>query len=305
MEESMEKVEQNVSTDVAESEAELELFKPRGFVKWAGSKRQLVQEIKSHIPSSWDSSRDLYCEPFVGSGALFWELRPSRAWLNDLNTDLMNVWAEVAGRVRPLIDSLSEMSVKYRKDSKAMYYAVRGWNVDSLNDSARAARFIFLNKACFNGLYRVNSRGEFNVSWGRNPKVNVLDAENLMACSNYLARTGPKLSSHDFAGVKPIPEGSLVYVDPPYSPVSKTSSFTGFTKENFGQKEHKRLAEWCAALAKRGVHVIVSQSAEESVVDLYRAEGFAAHLVGATRRINSMSYGRGPVGEYILVGGGA
>lgn len=295
----MEATEQSASIEAVASG---DVFKPRGFVKWAGSKRQLAREIKAHIPSSWDLSRDLYCEPFVGSGALFWELLPSQAWLNDSNSDLVNVWKVIVARVEELIGELSDLEVAYRKDPEVAYHSVRSWNPSG--EVGMAARFIFLNKTCFNGLHRVNRRGEFNVGWGKNPRAAILNVENLKACSNVLAQTGVKLSSHDFSDVKPIPKGSLVYVDPPYAPVSKTSNFASFTATKFGHLDHVRLVNWCSALVKRGVHVVVSQSAAVEVVDLYRAEGFAAHPVTATRRINCEASGRGQVGEYILVGGG-
>ncbi len=279
---------------------------PRPFVKWAGGKSQLVGELRKRIPSSWDPERDVYVEPFLGGGALYWALRPARAHLCDACPELVGAWEVLGTSAETLIARLSEVEANYRKDSEATYYSVRSaphWTAGDLDRVDRAVRFIFLNKAGFNGLWRVNKVGQHNVPWGRNPKATICDVDNLRACSAHLAKCQPVMSCGDFASVGPVPPGALVYLDPPYSPVSKTASFTSFTKDGFGPADQKRLVAYAARLVRQGVHVIVSQSADEEVVDLYRKKGFDCQQVPARRSINSKGYGRGAVFEYIIAGG--
>jgi DNA adenine methylase len=272
----------------------------RPFLKWAGGKTQLLDELKARVPSSWSPLRDLYVEPFLGAGALYLKLKPLHARLNDLNAELIVCWQALRDCPHEVCEMLGEMETQYRANPEDTYYSVRMMIPSSLEIPARAARFIMLNKAGFNGLYRVNKHGHCNVPWGQNKWVNLLDVPNLNACSDLLQSTDVELTSVDFADVSSIGPGALVYLDPPYAPVSKTSDFTAFTKEKFRATDQKRLASYALKLSKRGCHVIVSQSADPETVKLYSEHGFTCDLVSAKRKINSKASGRGDVGEYII-----
>ncbi len=280
---------------------------PRPFLKWAGGKTQLLPLLKAAIPSSWDPKKDHYHEPFLGAGALYFSLLPANAHLADANSDLMNCWQEIRDHVDRVVQELVRWRDSYSKEPEPTYYAVRNQEPTRLDPPSRAARLIFLNKAGFNGLYRVNKGGGFNVPWGKNPKANVLDEVNLRNCARVLSQAEVELSCHDFGKVGTVKKkesakaGSLVYFDPPYAPVSKTS-FTSFTSTKFGMDEQKRLAATAIRLRDRGIHVIVSQSVNEEVVELYRKGGFTCRLIDSNHRINSKASGRGTVGEYIIHG---
>lgn len=282
---------------------------PRPFLKWAGGKTQLLTALRARIPSSWDPSRDPYHEPFLGAGALYFSLLPTHAYLGDANADLVSCWRAIRDDVDGVVAELSRWREAYAREPETTYYAVRLLVPEQLGPAARAARLILLNKAGFNGLYRVNKRGMFNVPWGKNPKANFLDEVNLRNCARALSQGEGSVDCQDFGKVGTVKKresakaGSLVYLDPPYFPVSKTSNFTAFTQGKFGMAEQERLAKMAARLRDRGVHVIISQSACEEVVELYRKSGFTSDLVAATRRINSKTSSRGSVGEYIIHGG--
>ena len=282
---------------------------PRPFLKWAGGKTQLLPLLRARIPSSWDPARDHYHEPFLGAGALYFSLLPTHAHLSDLNADLVNAWQAVRDDVDGVVKELSRWQAAYVKDPEATYYAVRVLDPVNMSSAARAARLIVLNKSGFNGLYRVNKKGQFNVPWGKNPKATLLDEVNLRNGSRALSQGKTEIECRDFgkSGTvkkrESVKAGALVYFDPPYAPVSKTSNFTAFTTGKFGHEEQVRLVEIATKVAARGAHVIVSQSADEELIDLYRKNGFTCDLVAGTRRINSVAKGRGEVGEYIIHGG--
>jgi DNA adenine methylase len=284
---------------------------PRPFLKWAGGKTQLLTELRARIPRSWDPARDHYHEPFLGAGALYFSLLPTHAHLSDVNSDLVSCWQAVRDDVDGVMAELGRWRDAYADEPETTYYAARRLEPEQLGPAARAARLILLNKAGFNGLYRVNKRGLFNVPWGQNPKANFCDEVNLRNCSRALAQGEVEIDCRDFGRSGTVKKkesvraGSLVYFDPPYAPVSRTSNFTSFTKDKFGGEEQARLVEVAAKLAARGAHVIVTQSADEKLVDLYREKGFECDLVAASRRINSVASGRMDVGEYVIHGGGA
>jgi len=279
---------------------------PRPFLKWAGGKTKLLTKLRARIPSSWDPSRDHYHEPFLGAGALYFSLLPTHSHLSDANADLVTAWQAVRDDVDGVVAELVRWRDAYVKDPETTYYVVRLLSPEKLGPSERAARLIVLNKACFNGLYRVNKKGIFNVPWGKNPKAGILDEVNLRNCARALSQGEGEIECRDFGksgAVKKresVKAGALVYFDPPYSPVSKTSYFTSFTADKFGQAEQERLVEVAAKIAERGAHVIVSQSADEALITLYREKGFTCDFVSAPRGINSVGTGRGMVGEYII-----
>ena len=276
-------------------------MKLRPFLKWAGSKQQLLPELLKRIPKAWNPEMDLYVEPFVGAGALFWELLPKRAWLNDANEELYVTWlAFEACFACDLFECLRHYAREYkRRDPAKVFVEFREWTPEAKAVGARAARMIFLNKTCFNGLYRVNQSGQFNTPWGHNSKATVFDEENLKACRDAYAQVDLELACGDFETVRP-PPGSLWYADPPYVPVSKTSNFTSYTKNGFTYVDQLRLLVHAAKLKAEGVHVMLSQAADENLVDQYRRCGFQCDLVQARRAVNSDASKRGKVGEYII-----
>jgi DNA adenine methylase len=282
---------------------------PAPFLKWAGGKTQLLPELRKRIPKTWNPETDLYVEPFVGAGALFWDLQPKHAILNDANEELFIAWLAFDRLyVADLFVELKVLRESYARDPEGTYYRWRELQIDPAHIGARAARTIFLNKTGFNGLYRVNAAGKFNVPWGHNLKANVFDEEGLHACAQFLNGGATdvlgNLEHGDFASVRLYPKpGMLIYCDPPYSPISKTSNFTAYTAGGFKYVDQLRLVVWAAWLRDCGAHVILSQAADEILIDQYRRCGFKCDLVQARRNVNSKGAKRGPVGEYIIYGG--
>lgn len=269
----------------------------RPFIKWVGGKTYLLPEIKKRIPSAWNPETDLYVEPFLGAGALFWDLKPKHAYLNDANELLKRTWYAVQNAVDGLVTELRQCEQEYRNSPETYYHLIRDCDV-GMGTVEDAARFIFLNKTGFNGLYRVNGRGEFNVPWGKDPKRTICDAELLHACSAQLQNA--TLFNADFEELTFDPEGAFIYCDPPYMPVSKTSNFTSYTADGFSYYDQLRLAVWAADMRNAGAYIILSQSAFEPLIDQYRMLGFTCDLVNVPRRVNSKGTGRGNVGEYII-----
>ena len=283
----------------------------RPFIKSIGGKTQLLSELCKHIPPTFGT----YYEPFVGGGALFFELvrlglLKHGAVLSDANAELINAYVEVRDRVGGVV---ADLRLHARKHSEAHYYYVRA----DLNEvlmggeyacpEARAVAFIYINKAGFNGLWRVNRRGECNVPWGKHGKYEP-DEENLRACS--AALQGVDLVCYDFRLVHPC-LGDFVYADSPYFPVSKTANFTGYTKGGFGMDEQRALACRLDDLADAGVHVLASNADTPECRETYEscrdADGkptFELHEVQARRSVNSVGTKRGKVGELIIVGRG-
>ena len=265
----------------------------RPTLKWAGGKRQLLPELRKALPAKWGH----YYEPFIGGGALFFDLRASgwagAATLGDANERLVRMYLGVRGDVDEVIRLL-----KKTRYAKAFYLRERARNPDLFGDDAEiAAWFIYLNKTGFNGLYRVNRKGEFNVPFGRYDNPLICDEPNLRAASHALKKT--KLVIGDFEkAVKSAEAGDLVYCDPPYVPVSATSDFTSYTKEKFGPVEQERLRDMALRLKRLGVHVILSNADVPFVRKLYK--GFNIRSVSARRNINSKGGSRGAVGEVII-----
>lgn len=284
---------------------------PSPFLKWAGGKSQLLGELRRVYPDSFNA----YYEPFLGGGAVFFDLcsmgKISNAVLNDSNRDLMNLWAAIKENVGGLIEHLDELQ-KHVKD-KSYYLGARKRfsSIPVSEDFARkpnlekAALFLYLNKTCFNGLYRVNSKGEFNVPFGkyRNPKLYSL--KNLMAASNALRDGGRvTLRSEDFGKVlADARKGDFVYFDPPYAPLSETSSFTSYTREGFVQQDQARLSDVFKSLDKKGCKLLLSNSYQEQTFRPLYARYFdegSVKVVDATRAINSVGNRRGPIKELLI-----
>lgn len=265
------------------------------FLKWAGGKKQLVDRLLQVFPREIDT----YFEPFVGGGALFFALaegqRFRHAVLNDTNRELMDAFRSVRDFPDELIGQLERLPF-----NKATFMALRAVDPMDLSPVRRTARMIYLNRTCFNGLYRVNKSGKFNVPWGKYKNPRIINAENLHACAEVLNRCA-SLYCSDFATVvddaKP---GDLVYFDPPYIPLSDTSNFRSYTVDGFTIDDHHRLAICFRELAQKRVAVVASNSDTELTHKLY--DGFERHQVMAKRAINSKADQRGPISELIIVG---
>ena len=273
------------------------MIKGKPFVKWAGGKRQIIDKLKKYVPEEFDT----YYEPFVGGGALLFELSPKHAVINDSNEELMNVYRCLCDEDK--FKKMCSVLNHYEKEhSEEFYYEIRNKDrsknaYNRLSDYTRAARTIYLNKACFNGLYRVNSKNEFNVPFGKKLKVNTYEGSNLITVSNYLTMNDIKILSVDFEeAVKDAKKGDFIYFDPPYD--SDTSTFNSYTEEGFNKDEQRRLASVFKELDKRGCYVMLSNHNTLLVNELYKEYHF--HIIEAKRNINANGKKRGKVEELII-----
>jgi DNA adenine methylase len=269
------------------------------FLKWAGGKSQLLAQFEPFFPSTISS----YCEPFVGGGAVFFHLKARfpklRAFLRDNNAELINCYQAVRDHVQPLMRRLDEHLARFRAEGEYYYYQVRSQH-QLAEPVERASRMIFLNKTCYNGLWRVNARGEFNVPIGsyKPEKVSLYDRANLLAASRALQ--GAELAVQDFRQtVRAAAAGDFVYVDPPYFPLSATANFTSYTKEDFGKAEQEELAALFADAARRGVRLMLSNSDAPFIRHLY--DGFNIQTVKARRAVNCDGARRGLVPEVLVL----
>lgn len=264
-------------------------------LKWAGGKRNLLRQYDRHFPSRFKA----YHEPFVGGAAVFFYLRPrlrGACHLGDVNPELINLYTILRDQVESLIELLAEHS---RRHDPEYFYQIRSQHPGELEDLSRAARMVYLNKTCFNGLYRVNSKGYFNVPLGRYVNPTILDEERLRASSRALQ--GVELRLEPFEAVLDRAEkGDLVYFDPPYQPVTSTANFTSYTADSFSEDDQARLAGVFRRLSERGVQVLLSNSDTELVRDLYR--DFQLHEIQAPRFINSKGAGRKAIAELLVAG---
>lgn len=264
-------------------------------VKWVGGKRQLLQDILKHIPDRYST----YYEPFVGGGAVLFHLQPGKIVINDINEELMSVYNVICNNVEELIEDL-----KKHKNGSDYFYKIRELDRDrekyaQLNNIERASRVIYLNKTCYNGLFRVNRQGEFNTPFGRYKNPNIVNEATLRAVNNYFNKAKVTLKCGDFEeAVKGIRKGSFVYFDPPYDPVSDSANFTGYDKGGFDKDEQMRLKKLCDKLNNRGVKFLLSNSSTEFILDLYK--DYNITIVKAKRSINSKGDGRGDVNEVLV-----
>lgn len=264
---------------------------PKPFVKWAGGKRQLLSTISNHIPNKFER----YFEPFLGGGAVFFSLVSSEKkakWLiSDLNSDLVLSYTTIRDNVKELVSSLETHAENYSKNQSVYYYKVRETTPKGAID--KVSRLIFLNKTCFNGLYRVNSKGKFNVPVGRYVNPNIVNKENLLEVSKVLQSKDVSIKCQDFEGaLKGVNSGDFVYLDPPYQPVSSTSSFTSYTTNDFGFSDQERLYTKFKSLDKKGVKVILSNSKSDEILELYKEYSNGIIEINANRFINSVSQNR-------------
>jgi DNA adenine methylase len=271
---------------------------PKPFVKWAGGKRQLLPIIADRLPEGWEGMT--YYEPFLGGGAVLFGLRPAKAVVSDLNSELMDAYRTLESGAPEVINELEKLQEDLSSES---YYNVRGWDrrsdFNGRSMHQRAARLIYLNRTCYNGLYRVNSKGYFNVPMGdyRNPAV--LDGEGLQAVGRYLRENGVRMLCGDFEdAVKDAGEGCFAYFDPPYH--APNANFTSYQSGGFGEDDQKRLAGLFEELSERGVNCLLSNSDTPFVRKLYGGKGYKIERVLAVRAINSRGDGRGNVCEVLV-----
>ena len=267
------------------------------FVKWVGGKRQLLTELASYYPKKFNR----YFEPFIGGGANLLNLLPKKATVNDFNEELINAWQVVREQPEKLISLVSE---HVDNDSKEYYLDIRladrDGRLSKMSAVERAARFIYLNKAGFNGLWRVNSKGQNNVPYGAHKKVNIpIDA--IRNDHEYLVTHDVEILQGDYkVAVASAQENDFVYFDPPYIPVNQTAAFTSYTKDGFGLAQQEELRDLALQLADRGVKVMLSNSDVPLIEQLYTDRQFHIHHVQARRSVNSKGNKRGKVGEVII-----
>ena len=276
---------------------------PSPFLKWAGGKTSLVPELLGYAPSRISN----YYEPFLGGGAFFLALfatvKNFKAILSDANAELIDAYKIIRDRPDELIQVLSRLQAEYHESmsKSGYYYQKRSWRPSNPVESV--ARLIFLNKTCYNGLYRVNSRGEFNVPFGRYKNPKILDKENLQAVSRALRETNTQLESSDYkSALSNCGKDDFVYLDPPYQPKSKTSSFTDYTPGGFSEMDQVELADEFKKLVGRGCTVLLSNSETPLTLRLYAR--YKTVSVTVNRPINSVGSGRTGYKELIVFGEG-
>jgi DNA adenine methylase len=268
------------------------------FLKWAGGKRQLLPIIQEFQPTKYNQ----YYEPFVGAGAVLFFMQPPKSVINDTNSELINCYQVIKQYPEEL---LTQIQHHKEQNSQEYYYKLRA--LDRQNDFKnlsiveRAARIIYLNKTCFNGLFRVNSRGQFNVPYGKHSNPVIADPAVIRAVSEYLNRANVRIKCGDFEkSVATARKGAFIYFDPPYHPLSDTSSFTGYSINGFGEEEQIRLKQVCDKLSDRGCQVLASNSASPFIKELYDDSRYKIIDVLATRAINAVGSKRRKINELLI-----
>ncbi|MCB0192654.1 MAG: DNA adenine methylase [Anaerolineae bacterium] len=275
-----------------ESRKKNKLVQP--LLKWAGGKRQLLKEIKKCFPKKYST----YHEPFLGGGAVLFDIQPKKAFVNDVNSDVINVYRVIKEDVNELIEDL-----KTHKNESDYYYKIRELDrtseFEDLSPLKKASRIIYLNKTCYNGLFRVNSQNQFNVPFGKYKNPNIVNEFVLRAVSQYLNTNNITIWNKDFEeALQNVHKDDFVYIDPPYDPVSDSSSFTGYTLYGFDKNEQIRLKNVCDELNRIGCKFLLSNSATSFIRELYK--DYQITIVGASRAINSVPSGRGKIEEVLV-----
>lgn len=265
-------------------------FSASPFLKWVGGKSQLLSELTKYVPLKFNS----YIEPFVGGGALFFHLSPEVAIINDSNEELINAYRVVRDDVEELIEILS--TYDYDED---FYYELRANSPLKLSKIERAARLLYLNKTCFNGLYRVNKKNEFNVPFGSYSNPTICNSEKLLAANKVLQNTIIECGDYKSTLNKYAKRGDLIYIDPPYHPVGEYSDFKRYTKEFFYEQDQIELRDLILKLKKKGCFVIASNSYCDFILDLYK--DFDIKVVSAKRYINKIAERRNNINEVIIL----
>lgn len=265
-------------------------------LKWVGGKRQLLSEIVPMI----DNKCSTYVEPFVGGGAVLFNMQPKKAIINDYNQELINVYKTVRDN---LDDLLVELKAHEEKNSADYYYEIRALDREDsfkkMSDVEKSARIIYLNKTCYNGLYRVNSSGQFNSPYGRYKNPNIVNEAVLRAISKYFNSNEIEILNGDYREtLKNLEKTSFVYLDPPYMPISSSSSFTGYTEGGFDYSSQVELKKECDKLTEQGIRFVQSNSDCEEIRALYK--DYKIKTVKAKRSINSVAKKRGEINEVLI-----
>jgi DNA adenine methylase len=265
------------------------------FLKWAGGKRQLLPLIRKYVPSSYNR----YFEPFVGAGAVLFDQRPQEAYINDVNPELINCYNVIRDLNTDLIEDL-----KKHQNTKEYFYEIRELDrtneFRNLSPVERASRIIYLNKTCFNGLFRVNRRGQFNSPFGAYKNPNIINEKGIKAISYYLNHNNVQITNYDFSrALENAERRDFIYLDPPYDPISDTASFTGYSLNQFGRSEQERLRDLFDNLTRRGCKVMLSNSATDFIADLYA--DYNIITVQANRNINSVGSERKKIDEFLIL----
>ena len=279
-----------------DTNVKLKYYNLQPFTKWTGGKRQLLEELRSYMPETYGR----YFEPFVGGGALFFDLAPEQAVINDFNEELINAYRQIKNNPAELINLL----IKHKENNSKDYYlalrsADRDGRISRMTGVERAARILYMLRVDFNGLYRVNSKNQFNVPYGRYKNPKIVDIDLLYQISEYLNENDIEILQTDFAeAVKDAQTGDFVYFDPPYIPLNETSSFTSYTHEGFSYEEQVRLRNTFKELTERGVYAMLSNSSSPLVEELYK--DFNIYFVEAQRTNGAKSSSRGKISEIIV-----
>ena len=266
------------------------------FVKWAGGKRQLIPQIRERMPEKYKN----YYEPFVGGGAVIFDLRPANALTNDINKALINTYRQICDTPENFIEAVDKLDKEMPEDGKEYYYSLRERYNDKLMkseyDLELASLFVFINKHCFNGLYRVNGKGLFNVPYNNSRRISI-DEEIIMETSKYLK--GVTIIDGDFEeACKNAKKGDFVFLDSPYAPLNPTS-FESYTKEGFDVESHKRLSKLYDDLTDRGCYCMLTNHNTQLINDLYGNKGYKIEVVSVKRMINSDASNR--VGKEVII----
>jgi DNA adenine methylase len=266
------------------------------FLKWVGGKRQLLPKIIEHLPKNIRELR--YFEPFIGGGAVLFHLQPENAVINDFNKELINVYNVVKENLDDLI-----LDLKKHKNTSEYFYQIRGLDRTdeflSLSEVQRASRIIYLNKTCFNGLYRVNNAGEFNAPFGRYKNPNIVNEPTLKAVNKFLNKNKISMNTGDYSDIlETADENSFIYLDPPYHPISENSNFTGYVQGGWDMFDQIRLRDVCDILNEKGAKFLLSNSSSPFIKDQY--EKYKITTVKAIRAINSNGSDRGEIDEVLI-----
>ncbi|NDK09411.1 DNA adenine methylase [Candidatus Gracilibacteria bacterium] len=273
-----------------------EIIKAKPFIKWVGGKRQLIAQFQDLFPTDFNN----YHEPFLGGGAVFFNLQKKQSYLSDLNGDLINLYQVIQKHPKKLIAFLESEEI-----SKDRFLEMRLWDREDnyekkYSNIERAGRFMYLNRLGFNGLYRVNSKGQFNVPYGAHNNPDIVQRDNILAASKLLNETGAIIKHQSFEKVVEQSEkDDFVYLDPPYDVLSETSNFTSYIKEDCGTDLQYNLAQVCKDLDKKGVNFMMSNHDTPLIRELYK--DFTIHIVKAKRSVNSKGTGRGKVDEVVVI----
>ncbi|MDD2871156.1 MAG: DNA adenine methylase [Candidatus Gracilibacteria bacterium] len=273
-----------------------DIINAKPFVKWVGGKRQLIEQFKRLFPSDYNN----YFEPFLGGGAVFFNLQKEKSFLSDVNAELINLYQVIQSKPKDLIKFLENQEI-----SKERFDEIRAWDrleggLNNFSKIERAGRFIYLNRTCFNGLYRVNSKGQFNVPFGKYSNPDIVQKENILNASRLLNETKAEIKLQSFEKVLDKAQtGDFVYFDPPYDVLTESANFTSYNENGFGRDMQTKLRDVFVELDKRGCKVMLSNHNTPFIRELF--EGYRFEIVKARRNVNSKGSGRGEVDEIVVM----